>query len=161
MIERLTTQEAAKRLGVSVATIRRRIAAGELQGESDVRPQGTRWYVLLPTDQTDHDTAHETSHGTSHTAHQTESHAADDAPRDVSALMLERADDEILYLRKKLDELTELLAREQQTRLLLQAPREASDSAHGTSQAPVAQESINTIENAPQSAPQRPWWRFW
>jgi hypothetical protein len=139
VIERVTTQEAAKRLGMWVATIRRHIAAGELQGESDVRPQGTRWYVMLPTDQEAPETDHETSHGTAHTAHQAESHATEDAPRDVSALMLERADDEIQYLRKKLDELTELLAREQQahqqTRLLLQAPQDASASTHGTSQA--------------------------
>jgi excisionase family DNA binding protein len=44
--ERITTAEAARRLGVSVATVRRRVAAGELPGEREDRPGGARWWVL-------------------------------------------------------------------------------------------------------------------
>lgn len=157
MIERLTTQEAARRLGVSVATVRRKIAAGELQGVQEARPQGARWYVLLPLSDTDH----EPSHGTSHTAQQATEDRSEDASRDVPALMLERAYDEVAYLRKKLDEVTELLAREQQahlqTRLMLHAPEDRSGSAHETSQAPDGERSDS---DAPEpQAP--PWWQFW
>jgi len=65
MVERLTTRAAAARLGVSAATIRRMIQAGELHAEREVRPQGSRWYVLLDgaADTSRH--ASERAHGTS------------------------------------------------------------------------------------------------
>ncbi len=40
--------EAAQRLGVSVDTIRRRIRAGEMLAQRELRPQGYRWLVKLP-----------------------------------------------------------------------------------------------------------------
>ena len=46
----VSLREAADRLGVSVDTIRRRIAAGELEGQREARPQGYRWLVGLPAD---------------------------------------------------------------------------------------------------------------
>ena len=46
-VERLTTSDAARRLGVSPSTVRRRIATGHLRAERDPRPQGMRYIVLL------------------------------------------------------------------------------------------------------------------
>ncbi|MEI8147809.1 MAG: helix-turn-helix domain-containing protein [Actinomycetes bacterium] len=45
-MERLTTTDAARRLGVSPSTVRRRIAAGRLRAERQDRPQGVRYLVL-------------------------------------------------------------------------------------------------------------------
>ena len=49
-MERLTVRQAGARLGVSPTTIRRMIAAGELQAAREIRPQGARWIVLFGTD---------------------------------------------------------------------------------------------------------------
>ena len=45
-MERISTAEAARRLGVSTQTVRRRIAAGALFAERQKRPQGLYWTVL-------------------------------------------------------------------------------------------------------------------
>jgi hypothetical protein len=41
-------EEAARRLGVSVATIRRRLHSGELQGFQEPTSQGFKWLVEVP-----------------------------------------------------------------------------------------------------------------
>src|SRR4051812_25693082 len=46
----LPMAEAAKRLGVSADTVKRRIQRGELQAQREARPQGYRWIVELPDD---------------------------------------------------------------------------------------------------------------
>jgi excisionase family DNA binding protein len=43
----VTIQEAAQRLGISVATVRRKVHAGVLKGTQDDPPTG-RWWVELP-----------------------------------------------------------------------------------------------------------------
>jgi hypothetical protein len=48
--ERVSVADAAHRLGVSVATVRRRIRAGELVAERLIRPQGSAFVVRLPLD---------------------------------------------------------------------------------------------------------------
>lgn len=45
-VERITTADAARRLGVSPTTVRRRIAHGLLSAERHLRPQGVRFVVL-------------------------------------------------------------------------------------------------------------------
>lgn len=45
-MERITTADAARRLGVSPTTVRRRIARGRLPAERLLRPQGVRFVVL-------------------------------------------------------------------------------------------------------------------
>ncbi len=47
-MESVTMAEAAKRLSVSVDTIRRKLRRGELQGYQQPRPQGFVWVVELP-----------------------------------------------------------------------------------------------------------------
>lgn len=50
MIERLPLKDAADRLGVSVNTVRRRIAAGTLPAEQEPTASGFRYVVLFETD---------------------------------------------------------------------------------------------------------------
>jgi len=48
--QRVSVADAAGILGVSVATIRRRIRAGQLEAETVIRPQGSAFMVRLPLD---------------------------------------------------------------------------------------------------------------
>jgi len=51
-VEKVSIGEAARRLGVSADTIRRRIGKGELLAHKEPTPQGYRWEVeLQPNDQ--------------------------------------------------------------------------------------------------------------
>jgi len=51
-VEKVSVGEAARRLGVSVDTIRRRIGKGELLAHREPTPQGFRWEIdLEPNDQ--------------------------------------------------------------------------------------------------------------
>jgi len=43
-------QEAARRLGVSVDTVERRLKRGDLQGQQEQRGKGWRWLVEVPDD---------------------------------------------------------------------------------------------------------------
>ena len=47
-MELVTVPEAARRLGVTEDTVKRRLRKGELQGERKARPQGYTWTVELP-----------------------------------------------------------------------------------------------------------------
>ena len=40
--------QAAQQLNVSIDTVRRRLAKGELKGTQDPTPQGYRWLIDLP-----------------------------------------------------------------------------------------------------------------
>jgi len=46
----LTVTEASRILGLSAATIKRRLASGELTGRKEPRPQGYTWMVEVDTD---------------------------------------------------------------------------------------------------------------
>jgi len=51
-VEKVSVGEAARRLGVSVDTIRRRIGKGEITAHQEPTPQGFRWEIELePNDQ--------------------------------------------------------------------------------------------------------------
>jgi len=45
----LTVTEASRILGLSAATVKRRLVRGELTGRKEIRPQGTRWLVEVDT----------------------------------------------------------------------------------------------------------------
>jgi len=47
----LTISEASRVLGLSAATIKRRLSSGDLTGRKEPRPQGTRWLVEVDTAQ--------------------------------------------------------------------------------------------------------------
>src|SRR3954470_11296414 len=44
----VSVAEAARELGISPETVRRRIKAGQLEASRAIRPQGTVWEVSLP-----------------------------------------------------------------------------------------------------------------
>jgi len=46
----LTVTEASRILGLSTATVKRRLASGELTGRKEPRPQGSRWLVEIDTE---------------------------------------------------------------------------------------------------------------
>jgi len=45
----LSVSEASQILGLSAATVKRRLISGELTGKKETRPQGTRWLVEVDT----------------------------------------------------------------------------------------------------------------
>jgi len=45
----LTVTEASRILGLSTATVKRRLVSGELTGRKEPRPQGSRWLVEVDT----------------------------------------------------------------------------------------------------------------
>jgi len=49
-VEKVSVGEAARRLGVSTDTIRRRISKGELTAHQEPTPQGYRWEVEIELD---------------------------------------------------------------------------------------------------------------
>lgn len=55
-MELVTVPEAARRLGVTEDTVKRRLRKGELQGERKARPQGYTWMVELPDEESETDT---------------------------------------------------------------------------------------------------------
>jgi excisionase family DNA binding protein len=50
-MELVTVPEAARRLGVTEDTVKRRLRKGELQGERKERSQGYTWMVELPDEE--------------------------------------------------------------------------------------------------------------
>ena len=50
MMELVTMTEAARRLDVTVETVKRRLRRGELQGQKQPRPQGFTWLIEMPED---------------------------------------------------------------------------------------------------------------
>jgi transposase len=52
-MELVTVPEAARRLGVTEDTVKRRLRKGELQGERKARPQGYTWMVGLPDEESE------------------------------------------------------------------------------------------------------------
>jgi hypothetical protein len=55
MMELVTMTEAARRLDVTVETVKRRLRRGELQGHKQPRPQGFTWLIEMPEDTGDQD----------------------------------------------------------------------------------------------------------
>ena len=55
MAELVTMAEAARRLDVTVETVKRRLQRGELQGHKQPRPQGFTWLIEMPEETGDQD----------------------------------------------------------------------------------------------------------
>jgi hypothetical protein len=56
MPEIVGLEEAAKRLNISIGTVRRKLKTGELVGYQKPRPQGYAWEIELPDGTVDHPT---------------------------------------------------------------------------------------------------------
>ena len=105
-VDRLTIDEAARRLGVSVSTIRRQIRAGWLRVEREQTPQGFRYVVLLEAAPDHHD-------------HPSADDDAATADRHDQAQTQEAMARRIDWLERRVEELVTLLNREQEAVLRL------------------------------------------
>ena len=156
-IERITTAEAARRLGVSLTHVRRLIAAGRLQAEAEPRPQGRRLVVLW-------DAPHDTP------LHATGGHNGTSQDATVTA----RLEDEVRWLRERLEraeeeraELRRMLNLEQQTvatlRRQLPEARDANAPDHATAppMTPPMTPPAHGTSDWPTIAPRRRWWAVW
>jgi excisionase family DNA binding protein len=185
-VERITTAQAARRLGVSQTQVRRLVASGRLRAETVERPQGSRLFVLWePAEEAPQDTP-----GTPQPTQQ-------DAPKVATEDATLRASDapSVAWLKARLEqaeteraELRRMLNLEQQTVAALRADLAAAHAtaraidAPGTHQrtpprwpldatpTPHAAEPAAASEKRPESveptqmtptAPPRPWWRRW
>lgn len=150
---RVSVAEAAKLLGVSSQTVRRRIEAGELKAETEPggRGRGWRWMLLLP--------------GTPEAAQQ--AHRADGGTPDLRLLAELRA--RVASLELHLEQSERAASETRQLLATAQALVEAS-----TARAVAIEERFRIAESAASSVPpsllavagsgattQRRWWRPW
>jgi hypothetical protein len=132
---RVSIDEAASALGLSVSSVRRRIKAGSLTVERETTPAGFRYAVILPD---------ETSSPAPSTDYappmQTPSH-----PEQVETLTTERD-----WLRQRVEELTTLLNREQEAVLRL------SSQVHSQR---LLNDLVTPTQTPSQDASRRRWWQ--
>jgi DeoR/GlpR family transcriptional regulator of sugar metabolism len=83
--QRVSVPEAAARLGVSVATVRRMIRDGRLQAETIQRPQGIAYVVMLSSDRTAH---RERSTSDHHVGTTTRANESDSGPAEAMVSLI-------------------------------------------------------------------------
>lgn len=185
-MERITTAEAARRLGVSPTQVRRLVAAGKYTAETEQRPQGKRLIILWPAEEDAPQDATDTQH------HAPEVATEDATPRaaDVARLVADNARlrDEIGREVNARAELEHRLAAEQETHAWLEERIERAEEAGAElrrmlnlEQQTVARmrEQLPAGRNAnapidatgtpptqpsqkrPPGAQRRRWWAFW
>lgn len=139
-MERLTIDEAAARLGVSVSTVRRRIRDGILTVEREETAQGFRYYVILE------EPATVSTPGTP---------TAQNVDAQLAQLTADRD-----WLRSRVEELTALLNREQELGLRRTTDQRLltaySPDSEAPTQAPSRVEYVPTIETPTPIAPPPP-----
>lgn len=64
-MQEVTISQAAQLLGISQATIKRRLARGEMAGHQEPRPQGFRWLIEIDMDRINHQNTTHPSDGNS------------------------------------------------------------------------------------------------
>jgi len=64
-VQELTITDAAQHLGISTATVKRRLKTGTLKGRQVARPQGYRWIVEVDQDRINHQVTTHASEGDS------------------------------------------------------------------------------------------------
>jgi excisionase family DNA binding protein len=156
--DRVTIQEAARRLGVKEDAVRKRIQRGSIRHE---KAEDGRVYVWVDMAQ-----------DTKQTSKDMTKDMTQDATQDER---LEDLKDQVGYLRRQLDEEREArrradtiiaqLARanEEQARTIreLEAPQEATEAAEKVEEAPDSTEPRWSAAGGAEEGAQRPWWRFW
>jgi hypothetical protein len=153
--DRVTIQEAARRLEIKEDAIRKRIQRGSMRHE---KAEDGRVYVWVDAAQ---DTAQDTR--------QTSQDAYQDTTQDER---LEDLREQIAYLRRQLDEerdarrradmilaqLSQATAEQARTIRELEAPQEATEAAETVENEPERAEPRSSTEEG-QESDQRPWWR--
>jgi excisionase family DNA binding protein len=140
---RLSVEDAAKLLGLSVDAVRKRIERGTLRSEKVDKSR----YVLLDDPATDHDsdmTRHDSS--------------------DVTPALVAELKDRIRFLESELEDRKEearrkdhLLAAALERIPELEAPTEPSESPESVGEGPGSAQG----REEPQETISRPWWRRW
>ena len=133
-LDRVTIQEATRRLGISEGAVRKRVTRGTLEHAKEV---DGRIYVYLDRDR----------------------HRVDDI-QDTgvdpnSGALISRLEDEVEFLRDQVRRQQEIIAQQAVTMRQLSAPSEAPEDARRAAQSEEPPESTGGPEN--QSS--RPWWR--
>ena len=132
--DRVTIQEAARRLGISEGAVRKRVTRGTLEHAKEA---DGRIYVYLDRDR----------------------HRVDDV-QDTgvdpnSGALISRLEDEVEFLRDQVRRQQEIIAQQAVTMRQLSAPSEAPEDVQRAAQSEEPPESTGGPEN--QSS--RPWWR--
>jgi excisionase family DNA binding protein len=137
--DRVTIQEAARRLGVKEDAIRKRIQRGSIRHEKD---ENGRVYVWVDTTQDARRTSQDTTQGTTQNTIQDE--RLEDLKDQVGYLRRQLAEER--EARRRADTIIAQLARatEEQARTIreLEAPQEASDAAETVEEAPEGTETV-------------------
>ena len=156
-VERITTAEAARRLGISPSGVRRRIAAGTLTAEVEERPQGSRLVVLWSVPNVADAPEEANSHADvgQHDANQdANTRTSTDGQLVDKDALIRCLQDRLEQAEQAQAELRRMLNLEQPTvatlRLQLAVPR-APD-------APVDANRTPTSTPTHTPAPRRPWW---
>lgn len=129
--DRVTIQEAARRLGISESGVRKRVKRQQLESSHE----GGRVFVYLDTP----------------------GQEADSVPDSVPDKYTARLEDEVAYLREMLRREQEINAMHASNMRALSAPEEPESVRHGAQEEPSTEaESPNTT---PQGV--KKWWKFW
>ncbi len=131
--DRVTIQEAARRLGISEGAVRKRVTRDSLQHD-----KGDDGRVFVYLDE-------RTTRGVDD---------VQDAGVDPnSTALISRLEDEVAYLREESRRKDEIIMQQAMTMRALTAPSEAETVQEG-------EEPPKSTEGSETTA-QRPWWRFW
>jgi hypothetical protein len=133
MLQRLPVDQAARELGLSVATVKRRLKRGTLRGEQERTPAGFKWYVLVDGAATAGATAGATADGGAGGA---DGGAAATAP---GALLSQRAEEMARYSRELLAPYVEKIEAQAERFGRLEAELAAYRQAEGQRDAPPAE----------------------
>ncbi len=137
-LDRVTVQEAARRLGVSEGAIRKRVTRKTLR--HDKAPDG-RVYVYL-----DAGGRHGVDDG------------QDEGVDPHNSALISRLEGEVEFLRDQVRRQQEIIAQQAVTMRQLSAPQEPTEAAETVEEEPEGSEPRPAPEGA-QEATQRPWWR--
>lgn len=160
-----TLHEAAQLLGVSLNTVRRKIARGELKATQAPRPQGHVWHVWL--ERTQDAAQHPPQGSTQDAANGYVQDAARLLPTDRAEQLVQvltpLVEAATAPLRVELSEMRATLSqRDQELGAALERIRVLEiDRAEIASGSPAANAPDETTQKTSDTPPARPWWRLW
>ncbi len=139
-VDRLTIQEAARRLGISEGAVRKRVTRDTLKHDKE---DDGRVYVYLDAG-----------------GRQGVDDGQDEGVDPNSSALISRLESEVAFLRDQVQRQQEIIAQQAVTmrQLTAAASQEASEDAETAEEAPDRAEPRPTTAGA-QEAVQRPWWR--
>ena len=142
---RVTVDEAARNLGLTVDAVRKRVQRGQIAYEKD---QAGRVRIILDESETLQDKG------------------PDATGQGASAELVEELRDRVHYLERVLEDEREARTEERRrhdtlmAQLMQRIPElEASPEARESPETVEEQQGTGTVGTEPQAAPQRPWWR--